>query len=51
MLFVFFFFVRYHLSEDGEWLVNELGIDVQREENGSISLQELRRISKLASQR
>ncbi|XP_028264401.1 LOW QUALITY PROTEIN: DNA polymerase subunit gamma-1 [Parambassis ranga] len=41
---------RYHLSEEGEWLVNELRIDVQREENGSVSLQELRRISKLASQ-
>lgn len=44
-------FVRYHLSEDGEWLVNELGIDVEREENGSVSLEELRRISRLASQR
>uniref|UniRef100_A0A3P9MMK1 DNA polymerase subunit gamma-1 n=1 Tax=Oryzias latipes TaxID=8090 RepID=A0A3P9MMK1_ORYLA len=41
---------RYHLSEEGEWLVNELGIDVQREEDGSVSLQELRRISKVASQ-
>uniref|UniRef100_A0A672G623 DNA polymerase subunit gamma-1 n=1 Tax=Salarias fasciatus TaxID=181472 RepID=A0A672G623_SALFA len=41
---------RYHLSEDGEWLVSELGIDVQREEDGSISLEELRRISRLASQ-
>ncbi|CAN9499145.1 unnamed protein product [Ophioblennius macclurei] len=41
---------RYHLSEDGEWLVSELDIDVQREEDGTVSLQELRRISKLASQ-
>ncbi|XP_035800369.2 DNA polymerase subunit gamma-1 isoform X1 [Amphiprion ocellaris] len=41
---------RYLLSEEGEWLVSELGIDVEREENGGISLQELRRISKLASQ-
>uniref|UniRef100_A0A3B4YJF1 DNA polymerase subunit gamma-1 n=1 Tax=Seriola lalandi dorsalis TaxID=1841481 RepID=A0A3B4YJF1_SERLL len=40
---------RYNLSEEGEWLVDELGIEVEREENGSISLQELRRISKLAS--
>ncbi|XP_029008599.1 DNA polymerase subunit gamma-1 [Betta splendens] len=40
---------RYHLSEEGEWLVSELGIDVKREEDGSVSLQELRRISKLAS--
>lgn len=45
------FFARYHLSEDGEWLVNELDIDVEREEDGSVSLQELRRISRLASQR
>lgn len=43
------FLFRYHLSEEGEWLVNELGIDVQREEDGSVSLQELRRISKVAS--
>ncbi|XP_053175066.1 DNA polymerase subunit gamma-1 [Scomber japonicus] len=41
---------RYNLSEDGEWLVNELDIDVEREEDGSVSLQELRRITKLASQ-
>lgn len=42
---------RYRLTEEGEWLVNELGIEVQREEDGSITLQELRTISKLASQR
>lgn len=41
---------RYQLSEEGEWLVNELDIEVEREENGSVSLQELRRISRLASQ-
>ncbi|XP_061577510.1 DNA polymerase subunit gamma-1 isoform X1 [Cololabis saira] len=41
---------RYQLSEEGEWLVNELCIDVQREEDGCVSLQELRRISRLASQ-
>ncbi|XP_030586921.1 DNA polymerase subunit gamma-1 [Archocentrus centrarchus] len=41
---------RYHLTEEGEWLVNELGINVQREEDGSVSLQELRRITRLASQ-
>ncbi|XP_039978863.1 DNA polymerase subunit gamma-1 [Xiphias gladius] len=40
---------RYSLSEEGEWLVSELGIEVEREENGGISLQELRRISRLAS--
>ncbi|XP_067357780.1 DNA polymerase subunit gamma-1 isoform X2 [Channa argus] len=40
---------RYHLSEEGEWLINELGIEVERDKNGSVSLQELRRINKLAS--
>jgi DNA polymerase gamma 1 len=42
---------RYHLSQDGEWLVNEMDIEVEREEDGSVSLEELRRISKLAAQR
>ena len=45
------FFVRYQLSEEGEWLVSELGIEAEKDENGSVTLQELRRISKLASQR
>ncbi|GLD60228.1 DNA polymerase subunit gamma-1 [Lates japonicus] len=40
---------RYNLSENGEWLVSKLGIEVEREENGSVSLQELRKISRLAS--
>ncbi|XP_041853123.1 DNA polymerase subunit gamma-1 isoform X2 [Melanotaenia boesemani] len=40
---------RYTLSEEGEWLVNELGIDVEREENGSLSLQELRKINQQCS--
>ncbi|XP_034542607.1 DNA polymerase subunit gamma-1 [Notolabrus celidotus] len=41
---------RYKLSEEGEWLVRELGIEVESEENGSITLEELRRITRLASQ-
>ncbi|XP_061138423.1 DNA polymerase subunit gamma-1 isoform X1 [Syngnathus typhle] len=41
---------RYELSDEGEWLVTELGIEVEREEDGSVSLQELRKISRLASQ-
>ncbi|KAM4619356.1 DNA polymerase subunit gamma-1 [Polymixia lowei] len=40
---------RYRLSEEGEWLVNEMGVEVEAEEDGSISLQEVHRISKLAS--
>lgn len=50
MHLVFFCLVRYHLSEEGEWLVNKLGIEVEQKENGSVSLQELRRITRLASQ-
>lgn len=42
--------VSYHLTEEGEWLVNELDIEVERKENGSVSLQELQRITKLVSQ-
>ncbi|XP_040017946.2 DNA polymerase subunit gamma-1 [Gasterosteus aculeatus] len=41
---------RYRLSEEGEWLVNELGIEVEAEDDGSVTLQELRRITRLASQ-
>uniref|UniRef100_A0A3P8XBD4 DNA polymerase subunit gamma-1 n=1 Tax=Esox lucius TaxID=8010 RepID=A0A3P8XBD4_ESOLU len=41
---------RYLLSEEGEWLVKELGVEVERDEHGSVSLQELRRIARLASQ-
>ncbi|XP_034390817.1 DNA polymerase subunit gamma-1 [Cyclopterus lumpus] len=41
---------RYQLSEEGEWLVNELGIEVEQEDDGSVTLQELRRITRLASQ-
>ncbi|XP_034032708.1 DNA polymerase subunit gamma-1 [Thalassophryne amazonica] len=42
---------RYHLSEEGEWLVNEMGVDVQRDEDASVSLQDLRQITRVASQR
>ncbi|XP_069046788.1 DNA polymerase subunit gamma-1 isoform X2 [Lepisosteus oculatus] len=41
---------RYRLSEEGEWLVRKLGLTVDRDEDGTISLQELRRIQRLASQ-
>lgn len=47
---VFFCLVRYYLSDEAEWLVKELEIEVERDENGGVSLQELRRITKLASQ-
>ncbi|KAK7891743.1 hypothetical protein WMY93_023706 [Mugilogobius chulae] len=41
---------RYQLSEEGEWLVKELDMEVEREEDGSVSLPELRRITRVASQ-
>uniref|UniRef100_A0A673MKI6 DNA polymerase subunit gamma-1 n=1 Tax=Sinocyclocheilus rhinocerous TaxID=307959 RepID=A0A673MKI6_9TELE len=41
---------RYQLSEEGEWLVKKLNVEVERAEDGSISLQDLRKISKLATQ-
>lgn len=47
---VFICFVRYSLSEEAEWLVSELDIEVERDENGNVNLQELRRITRLASQ-
>lgn len=48
--FVFIYFIRYQLSDEGEWLINELGIEVEQEDDGSVTLQELRRITRLASQ-
>ncbi|KAI1904109.1 hypothetical protein AGOR_G00002300 [Albula goreensis] len=42
---------RYQLSSEGEWLVKELDVDVEQEEDGSVSLQEVRRIQRLAAQR
>ncbi|KAJ8393159.1 hypothetical protein AAFF_G00068420 [Aldrovandia affinis] len=42
---------RYQLSEDGEWLVKELQLEVERDEDGNVSLQEIRRIQRLANQR
>ncbi|XP_063781860.1 DNA polymerase subunit gamma-1 isoform X1 [Pseudophryne corroboree] len=40
---------RYILSEDAEWLVEQLGIYVERGEDNSVSLQDLRKIQKHAS--
>uniref|UniRef100_A0A674EJR9 DNA polymerase subunit gamma-1 n=1 Tax=Salmo trutta TaxID=8032 RepID=A0A674EJR9_SALTR len=41
---------RYRLSEEGEWLLKELDVEVERDEDGSVSLQDIRRITRLASQ-
>ncbi|KAM4677002.1 DNA polymerase subunit gamma-1 [Discoglossus pictus] len=40
---------RYILSEEGEWLVEELGIPVERGEKNSVSLQDVRKIHREAS--
>ncbi|XP_053128135.1 DNA polymerase subunit gamma-1 isoform X2 [Hemicordylus capensis] len=42
---------RCHLSEEGEWLVKELGIPVERAADGSVSLQDVRRIKREAAKR
>ncbi|KAM5171282.1 DNA polymerase subunit gamma-1 isoform 1-T3 [Mantella aurantiaca] len=39
---------RYVLSEDAEWLVQELGISVERGEENSVSLEDVRKIQKQA---
>ncbi|XP_023673036.1 DNA polymerase subunit gamma-1 isoform X1 [Paramormyrops kingsleyae] len=41
---------RYCLSEEGESLVQQLQLEVERDESGSVSLQQLRKIHRLASQ-
>ncbi|XP_030433904.1 DNA polymerase subunit gamma-1 isoform X1 [Gopherus evgoodei] len=42
---------RYHLSEEGEWLVRELGLPVERAEDGSVSWQDVRRIRRETTKR
>ncbi|KAG9489148.1 hypothetical protein GDO78_005249 [Eleutherodactylus coqui] len=40
---------RYILSEDAEWLVEQLGITIERGEENSVSLQDVRKIQRCAS--
>ncbi|KAM5293323.1 DNA polymerase subunit gamma-1 [Ctenodactylus gundi] len=42
---------RYQLSEEGEWLVQQLGLTVDRTEDGWISLQDLRRVQREAARK
>ncbi|XP_037365894.1 DNA polymerase subunit gamma-1 isoform X2 [Talpa occidentalis] len=42
---------RYRLSEEGEWLVRELDLPVDRTGDGWVSLQDVRRIQKEASRK
>ncbi|NXT09154.1 DPOG1 polymerase, partial [Prunella fulvescens] len=39
---------RFHLSEEGEWLVTKLDLDVDRAEDGSVSAQDVQRLQKEA---
>ncbi|XP_067999513.1 DNA polymerase subunit gamma-1 [Melanerpes formicivorus] len=42
---------RFHLSEEGEWLVKELGLEMDRAENGSVSAQDVQRLQREATRR
>ncbi|XP_047394634.1 DNA polymerase subunit gamma-1 isoform X3 [Sciurus carolinensis] len=42
---------RYRLSDEGEWLVRQLNLPVERMEDGWISLQDLRKIQRAASRK
>ncbi|XP_039579192.1 DNA polymerase subunit gamma-1 isoform X1 [Passer montanus] len=39
---------RFHLSEEGEWLVTKLDLDVDRAEDGSVSAQDVQRLQREA---
>ncbi|NXU50951.1 DPOG1 polymerase, partial [Turnix velox] len=42
---------RFHLSEDGEWLVKQLDLAVDRAEDGSVSAQDVQRVQREAIKR
>lgn len=42
---------RFLLSEEGEWLVRELDLAVDRAEDGSVSLQDVQRLQREATKR
>ncbi|PKU45256.1 dna polymerase subunit gamma-1 [Limosa lapponica baueri] len=42
---------RFHLSEDGEWLVKKLDLAVDRAEDGSVSVQDVQRLQREAMKR
>ncbi|NXA33192.1 DPOG1 polymerase, partial [Eudromia elegans] len=42
---------RFHLSEDGEWLVKKLNVSVDRAEDGTVSAQDVQRIQREAMKR
>lgn len=43
--------LRYRLSDEGEWLVRQLDLPVERTEDGWVSLQDLRKIQREASRK
>uniref|UniRef100_A0A8C3JPC8 DNA polymerase subunit gamma-1 n=1 Tax=Calidris pygmaea TaxID=425635 RepID=A0A8C3JPC8_9CHAR len=42
---------RFHLSEDGEWLVKKLDLAVDRAKDGSVSIQDVQRLQREAMKR
>ncbi|XP_050165533.1 DNA polymerase subunit gamma-1 isoform X1 [Myiozetetes cayanensis] len=42
---------RFHLSEEGEWLVRQLDLAVDRAEDGSVSAQDVQRLQREATKR
>ncbi|XP_069480412.1 DNA polymerase subunit gamma-1 [Ambystoma mexicanum] len=42
---------RYMLSEEGEWLAKELGVSLEKAEDGSVSLQDVKKIQREAAKR
>lgn len=42
---------RFHLSEEGEWLVTKLDLAVDRAEDGSVSGQDVQRLQREAMKR
>jgi DNA polymerase gamma 1 len=42
---------RYRLSDEGEWLVRQLDLPVNRTEDGWISLHDLRKVQREASRK
>lgn len=43
--------LRYRLSDEGEWLVTQLHLPVERTEDGWVSLQDLRKIQREAARK
>lgn len=42
---------RYRLTDEGEWLVQQLALPINRTEDGWVSLQDLRKIQREATRK